>query len=377
MFKTGCLRYFVLWIIVLLSDQVAYGQRVATGWYLTPGLFSTFTFGAQSTVSVSSTDASRAPVIEYKWRRSTEYGLPGVVVGRRFNGFSLDAGVSYRARRVQFAEGFTGRSYEQNVDLQAVDRYWRGQLGVAKYFGVKGDREFYVRNSFVMNKYGTKMASDTRTAGDLEGTFTYVNGYPLTIGVQPEMGFNWYCWRRAFLSFYVLGSWEMKVKGGTTPMFAGDYYIRQNGSLVAQDKYAAASGFRFGGSLVKLNFRLGHDRVERDGVVAGVSDKRKVEVYSQVVQCCISDFGTEDGDVVSLYCNGRELLTDVVLKKEPFCFDIELEEGKNDIALLSVSEGKEPPTTCKMIVTDTGGHQYLKVLKAGLGKQVVLPVYKR
>ncbi|WP_113638138.1 hypothetical protein [Nubsella zeaxanthinifaciens] len=91
-----------------------------------------------------------------------------------------------------------------------------------------------------------------------------------------------------------------------------------------------------------------------------------VEVGNKKVDILIWDSGQIDGDIVSLYVNGKEIIANYTLtaskKRLPVTLD---NKGYNYILLYAHNEGTLPPNTCAVSLDDGAGEKNL-VLSADL-----------
>ncbi|WP_461789067.1 hypothetical protein [Pedobacter sp.] len=91
-----------------------------------------------------------------------------------------------------------------------------------------------------------------------------------------------------------------------------------------------------------------------------------VEVGNKKVDVLIWDSGQIDGDIVSLYVNGKEIIANYTLtaskKRLPVTLD---NKGYNYILLYAHNEGSLPPNTCAVSLDDGAGEKNL-VLSADL-----------
>jgi hypothetical protein len=65
-----------------------------------------------------------------------------------------------------------------------------------------------------------------------------------------------------------------------------------------------------------------------------------------------SDFGTIDGDVVSIFRNGRLIVDKHVLKGQVESFKIPLTKGFNKIEIVAIDEGRLRPNTGNFVIID-------------------------
>jgi len=74
----------------------------------------------------------------------------------------------------------------------------------------------------------------------------------------------------------------------------------------------------------------------------------------------IYDGGIIDGDEVSVIFNGQNVLTNYVLAKQKKLVKLLLNKGKNTITILAEYEGKVPPNTANVIISDGNRHYKIK-----------------
>jgi len=88
----------------------------------------------------------------------------------------------------------------------------------------------------------------------------------------------------------------------------------------------------------------------RDNEVIG-----ELEIESREVTISLWDHGAIDGDIVSIYVNGKEVASEISLKSptEKYTFTTELDfEGYNYILMFAHNEGSLPPNTAAISIDD-------------------------
>ncbi len=73
-----------------------------------------------------------------------------------------------------------------------------------------------------------------------------------------------------------------------------------------------------------------------------------LEIPSEKIRLKIRDYKKVDGDIASIYFNGKVILNKKSLKKEPDIFELELEPGDNEILLYAHNLGTMPPNTASL-----------------------------
>lgn len=81
-----------------------------------------------------------------------------------------------------------------------------------------------------------------------------------------------------------------------------------------------------------------------------ISDTLSIE--RKEIEIFLWDDNVMDGDIVSLYLNGKVVLDKHPLKKERFQFHLPLSAGENTLSLFAENMGMIPPNTVSMIIKD-------------------------
>ena len=84
-----------------------------------------------------------------------------------------------------------------------------------------------------------------------------------------------------------------------------------------------------------------------------ISYVKELEVDSDKIQIILWDHGRQDGDVVSIYLNGEEVIKKHYLTYREVLFEVELDsDNKNDLFLYAHNLGKFPPNTVSIKIKD-------------------------
>ena len=84
-----------------------------------------------------------------------------------------------------------------------------------------------------------------------------------------------------------------------------------------------------------------------------ISYVKELEVDSDRIQIVLWDHGRMDGDIVSIYLNGLEVIKKHHLTYKEVIFDVELDASqKNDLFLYAHNLGKFPPNTVSIKIKD-------------------------
>jgi len=84
-----------------------------------------------------------------------------------------------------------------------------------------------------------------------------------------------------------------------------------------------------------------------------ISYVKELEVDSDRIQIILWDHGRQDGDLVSIYLNGEEVIKKHLLTYKEVMFEVALDaSGKNDLFLYAHNLGKFPPNTVSIKIKD-------------------------
>ncbi len=108
------------------------------------------------------------------------------------------------------------------------------------------------------------------------------------------------------------------------------------------------------------------------------SEEGHIIVNTKRITLNIYDNGIVDGDSVSIFFNGKLLLTHQLVSEKPIVLDLELDENlvKNEIILFAENLGNISPNTA-LIVVNSGDKQYELFSNTDLGKNAVLVIEYR
>ena len=86
-----------------------------------------------------------------------------------------------------------------------------------------------------------------------------------------------------------------------------------------------------------------------------------LNIAKQEIDIFLWDDNVMDGDIISIYLNGKVVLDKHPLKKERFRFKLSLAEGENTLSLFAENMGMIPPNTVSMIIKDDNGSYRLRL----------------
>ncbi|MBK8786047.1 MAG: hypothetical protein IPN43_05990 [Chitinophagaceae bacterium] len=108
------------------------------------------------------------------------------------------------------------------------------------------------------------------------------------------------------------------------------------------------------------------------------SEEGHITVNTKKITLNIYDNGVTDGDSVSIFFNGKLLMTHQLVSEKPIILDLELDENivKNEIILFAENLGSISPNTA-LIVVNSGDKRYQLFSNTDLGKNAVLVIEYR
>ena len=77
-----------------------------------------------------------------------------------------------------------------------------------------------------------------------------------------------------------------------------------------------------------------------------------VTVDRRDVTITVWDHGAEDGDIISIYLNGKVLKSNLKLTKKKQSFQVKLSGGQNRFEVEAVNEGSTPPNTATVEISN-------------------------
>ncbi len=100
---------------------------------------------------------------------------------------------------------------------------------------------------------------------------------------------------------------------------------------------------------------------------------KTIEVENHTIKVDLYDNGDIDGDSVSLFYNGKLLLSNKRLTEKAISFNLNLEnnESNNELIMYAENLGTIPPNTALMVITD-GHHRYEVRITSDLEKSGVI-----
>ena len=84
-----------------------------------------------------------------------------------------------------------------------------------------------------------------------------------------------------------------------------------------------------------------------------ISYQKELLVDNEIISISLFDHGREDGDIVSIYLNGEQIVANHILTYKKKSFDVKLDSTKsNDLFLYAHNLGNFPPNTVSMEIKD-------------------------
>ena len=136
--------------------------------------------------------------------------------------------------------------------------------------------------------------------------------------------------------------------------------IKKNEAIVGQEKESTEIGI-VGLGDIDTNTE---ENPEKDDNLKKLEKRKntllkKIEVDSKVIKVDLYDNGDIDGDSVSLFYNGKLLLSNKRLTDKAISFNLNIEDDSdsNDLIMFAENLGTIPPNTALMVITD-GKNRY-------------------
>ncbi|MBI2270803.1 MAG: hypothetical protein HYU69_10680 [Bacteroidetes bacterium] len=114
------------------------------------------------------------------------------------------------------------------------------------------------------------------------------------------------------------------------------------------------------------NVEIAAGKIPKEIAGREVKLMKKVSVRVPKVTIRVYDSGTVDGDIVSLNMNGKWILENYQIRKTPYIFTAELQEGTNILVLHAMNLGSIPPNTASILIDEGGKKQHMISLKSSL-----------
>lgn len=98
-----------------------------------------------------------------------------------------------------------------------------------------------------------------------------------------------------------------------------------------------------------LKEKLVHKKLDQYDLLAfrNVKDPILIKTAFDTIHVCVEDDQTIDGDSIAIEFNQRIIQRDIMIQREPLCFDIiTTASGTNTFIVHALNEGKIPPNTC-------------------------------
>jgi hypothetical protein len=252
------------------------------------------------------------------------------------------------------------------------DTYFKYSLSLQRFWYwkensvMKGDSYFYLKESFGQSFWHRNMGNAISLQDDEH--ITYDHGYTLnarTTSYNPTS--------------YVLGT-EVGIRSFsidkdraldvgvvlTTPFsqtYTRQYNIYQNKTETGKSEVA------YGGASIMMNVtytfnqelkekKISEEKLEREKIDQfakahtesgrNFEVQQKVDVNADLVNIKVWDRGTVDGDVITLYLNGEDILDNYTTSKSRKEITLHLKQGPNYLVMYAVNLGKIPPNTASI-----------------------------
>ena len=160
--------------------------------------------------------------------------------------------------------------------------------------------------------------------------------------------------------------------------FAGSFWVsklRMNNTL---RKPVAVDTNLVSHSQVKINKEPDMVLIPAQMTKRKNAEEAHISVNTKKITLSIYDNGITDGDSISIFFNGKLLMSHQLVSEKPIILNLELNENlvKNEIILFAENLGSISPNTA-LIVVNAGDKRYELFSNADLGKNAVLVIEYR
>lgn len=171
--------------------------------------------------------------------------------------------------------------------------------------------------------------------------------------------------------------YEKVVIGGANPTIS--YYNKEEKRLEAPDSKPRTVTQEEEHLVVeKKESTSSHDTITKKDLTVNqgrkVIEAKMIESEEGTAQIKVWDNRTVDGDIISIYHNGKLVKEKINLVKEKKEFSITLDRGKNIIVMHAVNLGEIPPNSAAMNVR-VGNKEYTMILTSDTKKSESVVIY--
>ena len=101
---------------------------------------------------------------------------------------------------------------------------------------------------------------------------------------------------------------------------------------------------------------------------------KKIELKQKEFKVELYDDGDIDGDIVSVFYNGKQILTNKQLTASPLVLNLTIDPDvkENELLIYAENEGKIPPNTALMIVNEGSGRNEVRIMADSKKNGVIL-----
>ncbi|WP_299229767.1 hypothetical protein [uncultured Psychroserpens sp.] len=103
---------------------------------------------------------------------------------------------------------------------------------------------------------------------------------------------------------------------------------------------------------------------------------KSIEVESNEIILQLWDNNKQDGDVITLYLNNKEILSEFTVKKKKKKLKINIDEGNNILIVHTINLGTEPPNTAAISISD-GKNKKNLILKSDMSESAAVEIIKK
>ncbi|MBC7554432.1 MAG: hypothetical protein H7257_10680 [Taibaiella sp.] len=183
------------------------------------------------------------------------------------------------------------------------------------------------------------------------------------------------CWFNAMLTYRRLGN-KILYTGRFTGINNFGQYCGAGEMALVQELPEASEDERAPTKTKDISKAAQPEEIPAKVETITVDDGKEIITGADTVTLDVWDYGTIDGDEVTVLLNGKSLLTDYLLTGLQRRLHIPLSHGVNTITIIAGNEGEAPPNTARLLLMD-GEKQYNMTAYNKKGDRAIITLIKR
>lgn len=240
------------------------------------------------------------------------------------------------------------------------------------------EMELTVKGGIVNGLSLTGKGTADETESDISGIYnrntkTYKLKETQVLSTRSEAGLNTFC----YINMEVTEKGKFKLKryeGIFTGLFSnGDTCA--TGEIILIEKEKLKKITKKAGKKIENQQKKESKNEVLNTKVLKEGDDMYIQWNSDKLTIFIWDSNTEDGDKIDLVINGKEILNDFSTTKKRKKIKYKLKEGKNKIEIKAKNEGKNPPNTSRIELSDSKT-KYPIITQLQIGKSAIITIVK-